>query len=69
MTKQSGLLTAGDVAKKAGVTPSTVRYWGETGRLSVIRTAGGVRLFDSAEVERLTAERQARAATRAANRI
>jgi DNA-binding transcriptional MerR regulator len=64
MTKQAELLTAGDVAKLTGVTPAAVRYWGEKGRLSVIRTAGGVRLYDRGEVERLAAERLAARAAR-----
>jgi excisionase family DNA binding protein len=59
MTTQIELLTAGDVAKLIRVAPSTVRLWAETGRLSAIRTAGGVRLFDRLEVERFAREREA----------
>jgi excisionase family DNA binding protein len=59
MTAQTNLLTAGDVAKLTGVTPSTVRLWSDSGRLSAIRTAGGVRLFDRAEVEQFAREREA----------
>jgi excisionase family DNA binding protein len=47
-----------DASKIAGVSPQTVRSWGDTGKLSVIRTAGGMRLFRRSELEELLKKRQ-----------
>jgi excisionase family DNA binding protein len=55
--RSAELLTVGDVAKVAAVSCSLVRWWDRSGKLPAIRTAGGVRLFDRADVERLAAER------------
>ena len=54
-------LTASDVAREAKgeITPAAVRYWADAGKLPVVRTAGGVRLFRRADVERVLAERRA----------
>ena len=57
MLDEAELVTAGDVAKLARVTPATVRMWGQSNRLPMKRTAGGVRLFRRADVDRLMAER------------
>lgn len=44
------LLKVGELAKRAGVLPSTVRYYTLQGLLSPIdRTAGGYALYDEAE--------------------
>jgi DNA-binding transcriptional MerR regulator len=51
------LLTALDVAKLGGVAPSTVRFWADTKRVPVLRTAGGVRLFYRSDVVRLLRRR------------
>jgi excisionase family DNA binding protein len=51
------LLTTGDVAKVAGVTPPTVVRWADEGKLPVSRTASGVRLFMRADVEAYLARR------------
>jgi len=54
------LLTAGDAAKIAEVSPDTIRNWSDNGRLPSVRTAGGVRLFERSAVDRVVSERQAR---------
>lgn len=48
-------LRIGDVAKLAGTTPRTIRYYEEIGLLpqAPARPAGGHRLYTAAEVERL----------------
>jgi excisionase family DNA binding protein len=51
------LLTPHDVAKLAGVTPSTVRAWADLGRLPVTRTVSKMRLFRREDVDRFLAER------------
>jgi excisionase family DNA binding protein len=51
------LLSASDVAKRAGVTPATVRQWETLGRLPAQRTAGGMRLFREKDVGRWLRER------------
>lgn len=55
---QNPFLLTGDVARLLHVSPVTVRMWERTGRLTAVRTAGGVRLFDRASVDRLRLERQ-----------
>jgi hypothetical protein len=44
---------AGRILERA---PSTARYYGDTGRLAVVRTLDGVRLFRLEDVLRLKAE-------------
>lgn len=51
MTKKlrlkNGLLKIGEIAREAGVLPSTVRYYTDMGLLEIAdRTAGGQRLYD-----------------------
>jgi len=53
------LLTA-DVARLLDVTPKTVHQLHSNGHLTAERTAGGVRLFDRADVDRLAKVRAAR---------
>jgi excisionase family DNA binding protein len=55
-------LTVNDVAKVGDASAATVRLWADSGKLPVIRTASGMRLFRRADVERLLAERRSRAA-------
>jgi len=56
-TKAEFLITC-EVARELEVTPSTVRYLANTGKLSVVRTASGTRIFRADDVERLKRERQ-----------
>ena len=54
-------LAASDVAREAKgeVTLAAVRYWADRGVLPSVRTAGGMRLFRRADVERVLADRRA----------
>jgi molybdopterin-binding protein len=48
----------GRAAEMLGVSTETIRRWTEEGRLSVVRSEGGQRLVDIAEVARLLDERR-----------
>ena len=52
------LMTHGDVAKFAGVSPAAVRGWADSGKLRFIRSAGGIRLFERTDVERFLWQRR-----------
>lgn len=55
-------LQVGEVAKKAGVSVRTVRYYEELGLLQpAVRTSGGTRLYGDAEVVRLRFVRRLKA--------
>ncbi len=54
------LLSTADAARILGVVPATVRQLERNGRLPAIRTAGGIRLFRRADVERFARERALR---------
>jgi excisionase family DNA binding protein len=62
------LLTAGEVAKQAGVSDESVRQWAKRGRLPHVRAASGAHgalyLFRQADVDRFLAERAALAKDR-----
>lgn len=60
------LLTVGDVARLAGVSPQAVRVWERTGKLPAERTVSGIRLFRRDDAERVVQERERRTATTAA---
>jgi excisionase family DNA binding protein len=49
------LLTSAEVARLAGVGPTAVKRWADSGTISCIRTAGGHRRFRREEVERFVA--------------
>jgi excisionase family DNA binding protein len=51
----SAWLSLQEASALLGVAPSTVRRWGDTGRLETKRTLGGHRRFERAAVERLAA--------------
>lgn len=60
------LLSAGEAARRLGVTPSAVRFMANRGDLPVAATTeGGVRLFRLPDVESLRAWREARKERRA----
>jgi MerR family transcriptional regulator, light-induced transcriptional regulator len=46
------LMTTVDVGRMAGVGPTAVKRWADEGMLACVRTAGGHRRFQRAEVER-----------------
>ena len=50
-------LLTNDAARLLNVSPQTIRVWERAGRLAAVKTAGGVRLFDRRDVERLARER------------
>jgi len=52
------LLLASEAARLLGVSVDTVRRYARTGRLPVVRTAGGVRLFSREDLDRLLRQRQ-----------
>lgn len=55
------VLTIGALAKAAGVTTPTIRYYEEIGLLPAAgRTAAGQRVYDGSDVERLTFIRRCR---------
>lgn len=51
-------LTPAEVARLAGVTPAAVRLWADSGRLPVLRTPAGLRLFRRIDVVHHLADRQ-----------
>ena len=51
-------LTIGEVARRLGVSVSTVRRYEAAGLITARRTPGGQRRFDAADVEKLRAEGQ-----------
>lgn len=66
MKNPDELLGPYDASKIANVSAQTVRTWGDQGKLTVIRTAGGMRLFRRSEVEQLAQKRQAQGSGQAA---
>lgn len=52
------LLTAGEVAKRARVSRTTVHYWAKDGKLPVRQVVNGIRLFDSDTVDAFLTERE-----------
>jgi DNA-binding transcriptional MerR regulator len=56
------LILSSEAARICGVSLATVHHWERTGRLSALKTARGVRLFDRAEVVRFAQERERRQA-------
>lgn len=46
-------VTAGMASRALGVSTTTLSSWADKGRIKVTRSAGGWRLYDAADVERL----------------
>ena len=59
-------LLVGEASRLLGVSTETVRTWARNGRIGVLRTSHGVRLFDRADVERIARERATAASSTAA---
>lgn len=53
LTEQDELLTPGEVADLFRVDPKTVSRWAKAGKLTSIRTLGGHRRYNRAEVQDL----------------
>jgi len=51
--QQSRLLTPSEVARLFKVDPKTVTRWSQSGKLKCIKTVGGHRRYDLAEVQKL----------------
>jgi excisionase family DNA binding protein len=47
------LLTPGEVAELFKVNPKTVTRWARAGKITAIRTLGGHRRFDAAEIRNI----------------
>jgi len=45
--------TIGDAARRAGVSPGTIRLWEQQGLIQPSRSRGGIRLFDTSQVRRI----------------
>jgi DNA-binding transcriptional MerR regulator len=51
---KNGLMQIGEVARRAGITLRTVRYYEQLGLIQhAVRTKGGFRLYDEAELRKL----------------
>ena len=57
-SKELELLSPYDASRIADVSASTIRLWADTGKLTTIRTAGGMRLFERGEVEAVVQRRK-----------
>jgi excisionase family DNA binding protein len=60
----STLLTASEAARILNKSVQTVREWADQGRLPMVRTAAGWRMFDRQEIERIAREGVAAATPR-----
>lgn len=56
--EHSGYLQTSEVARRCGVSASTVLMWERLGRLRAIRTSRGIRLYDPREVDAFADERR-----------
>jgi excisionase family DNA binding protein len=56
--RHTTLLTTSHVARRLGVSDQTVRLWAKQGKLDCAQTAGGIRLFQVEDVERLARQHQ-----------
>lgn len=53
-------LQTSEVARRCGVSASTVLMWERLGLIPAVRTARGIRLFHQADVERFAEQRAAK---------
>jgi excisionase family DNA binding protein len=63
------LLTPAEVARRGGVNSSTVRYWGDTGKLPVLRTESGRRLFTESAVQKFLQKREGTSGSKVASGV
>lgn len=52
------VMLASEAARRLSMSVDNVRRYGDEGVLRIVRTAGGVRLFDRRDVERLAQQRE-----------
>lgn len=57
MSKTSEALSVSEAARQLKVSAQTVREWADHGKLPVMRTSSGQRIFLRTDVERLRAQR------------
>ena len=62
MKQLTQILTVSEAARVLGIAPKTARVWADRGRLPVVRTEAGWRLFWRRDVERLAERRRREAA-------
>jgi excisionase family DNA binding protein len=58
MKNTEELMTSYDASRIADVSAATIRLWANRGKLTAIRTTGGVRLFKRSEVEAVAQRRK-----------
>ena len=46
-------MTVSEVARELDIAAETVREWADSGKLPMRRTAGGIRVFERAAIERV----------------
>jgi len=61
------MLRIGEAARRAGVTPATVRRWETQGLISPVRTAGGERRYREEDIDQLLSGHEERPVTRPSN--
>lgn len=54
-------ITAGQASRELGISTSTLSAWADKGRIKAVRSAGGWRLFDQGDIQRVKKEMAARA--------
>ena len=54
------ILTIGEAARELHIAVETARDWSDSGKLPVLRTAGGMRLFRREDIDRAKADLVAR---------
>ncbi len=60
--RMTGYLSPREAAARLGVAEATVRFWANSGKVSVLMTPHG-RLFQESEIDRIAAERAKKEAT------
>lgn len=53
-------IIASQAARELGISARTLSGWAQTGRIKTSRTAGGWRLYDQADIQRVKKEMAAR---------
>jgi len=53
LKNHTGPMTVSEVARELDIAAETVREWADSGKLPMRRTAGGIRVFERADIERV----------------